>query len=114
MTIDHNKYNELLNDAKKMYALGHDNRYIELQFAEIKIDDNTIEKIIAEIKSLIKANKKSTGLKYVIYGASFLAVAFIFTLMSYNEGSPIRFVMWGLAISGVTTLVKGIADIIGL
>lgn len=114
MPLDNNKYSELLNEAKTMFALGYDNRYIELQFAEKKIDDNIIDQIIVEIKSLRKAQKKSRGLKLIIYGASFIAVAFIMTLISYNEHSSSRFVLWGLAISGVTTLMKGVADILGL
>ena len=108
------KYDELLNEAKTMFALGHDNKYIEFQFAEKKIDDATIDKIILEIKSLRKSNKKTKGTKLIIYGLSFLGAAFLFTLISYNENSPTRFVLWGLAISGVTTLIKGVADRIGL
>jgi hypothetical protein len=108
------KYDSLLNEAKTMYALGHDNKYIEFQFADKGVDDNTIDNIIKDINSVRRHNKKSRGRKLVIYGLSFLGVAFLFTLISYNAESPTRFVLWGLAISGVTTLIKGLADMMGL
>ena len=108
------KYDSLLNEAKIMYALGHDNKYIEFQFADKGVDDQTIDNIVHEISALRKHSKKTRGKKLVIYGLSFLAVAFIFTLLSYNSESPTRFVLWGLAFSGVTTLIKGLTDIIGL
>jgi hypothetical protein len=112
--ITEKEYESLLNEAKTMFASGHDNTYIDLQFAERGIDDDTIQKIIKEINSLKKHHKKRNGQKLIIYGLSFLAVAFIFTLLSYNPESPTKYVLWGLAISGVGTLIKGIADIIGL
>ena len=108
------KYDSLLNEAKTMYALGHDNKYIEFQFADKGVSDDIIDNIIRDINSLRKYNKKSRGRKLIIYGLSFLAVAFLFTLISYNSESPTRFVLWGLAISGVTTLIKGLADIMDL
>ncbi len=107
-------YDNLLNEAKIMYVSGHDNKYIEFQFADQGIDDSTIDKIVNDINILRKANKKSRGLKLIIYGASFIAVAFIITIFSFNSKSPIGFVMWGLAVSGVLTIVKGSADFLGL
>jgi hypothetical protein len=107
-------YDSLLNDAKTMYALGHDNKYIEFQFADQGVDDTTIDNLIKEINRLRKHNRRSRGRTLVIYGISLIAVAILFTLISYNSESPARFVLWGLAIGGVMTLVKGLADILGL
>lgn len=112
--ITQENYESLLKEAKTMYALGHDNKYIQFQFADKGVDNITIDNIVKDISSLRKQNKKHRGLKLVMYGISFLAVAFLFTLLSYDSESPTRFVLWGLAISGVTTLLKGFADIMDL
>jgi hypothetical protein len=108
------KYDNLLNEAKTLYALGHDNKYIEFQFAEQGIDDTTIDSIIKDINDLRKSNKKTRGIKLIIYGLSFISVALIITSITFKSEPPVSFIMWGMAISGVLTLVKGIADIIGL
>jgi len=108
------KYDDLLNEAKTLYASGHDDKYIEFQLAEKGVDDNTIDNIIKDLAILRRSEGKRRGWKLVIYGLSFLAIAFLFTLLSYESESPVRFVLWGLAISGVMTLIKGLASLIGL
>jgi hypothetical protein len=107
------KLDDLLDEAKTMYALGHDNKYIEFQFAEKGINDELIDKIIGEINSLRKSSKRNLGFKMLIYGASFIVVGFIFTLLSYHSESPMRFILWGLVVSGVLTMAKGMINIIG-
>ncbi len=107
-------YESLLNEAKTMYALGHDNKYIEFQFADKGVEYQIIDAIISDIKVLRKSVKRRQGFKLLVYGASFIVVAFVFTLISYNSESPVRFVLWGLAVGGVVAMIKGIADIIGL
>ena len=104
----------LFEEAKTLYAMGHDNKYIELQLADKGVDDTTIDEIIKEIKSLRKSNKKNHGIRLVIYSASIMAVGFLFTLLSYHSDSPVRFVLWGLVVSGVLTLIKGLGEMMGL
>jgi len=107
------KYNSLLDEAKTMYAMGHDNKYISLQFADKGVDDPTIDKLLLEITNLRKEAKKQSGTRLLIYGGSMIGVAIIFSFISYNSESPIRFVLWGLTISGVLTLIKGLTNLLG-
>ncbi len=102
-------FESLLNEAKTMYALGRDNTYIELQLAEKGIDDTTIDKIIVEIKRLRKSGQRNSGLKEIIYGLSFIAVGFVFTLLSFLKDSPVQYVLWGLAVSGLLLFTKGLS-----
>ena len=107
-------YDSLLDEAKVMYASGHDNTYIEFQFAEQGVDDSTIDKIVADINKLRKGYKKSQGVKQIILGSSFIGTAFIITFITSHSQSPIIIILSGLAITGVFILVKGVADVLGL
>ncbi|MCW3085697.1 MAG: hypothetical protein JWP12_3063 [Bacteroidetes bacterium] len=102
-------YESLLSEAKTMYAMGHDNTYIELQLADKGIDDTTIDKISVEIKHLRKSGQRNNGMKQIIYGLSFIAVGFVFTLLSFLKDSPVHYVLWGLAVSGLLFFVKGLS-----
>lgn len=112
--MTNNNYSDLLNEAIRMYASGHDNKYIEMQFSEKGVDDKTIDEIITEIKKSRKSEKRSRGIKFVIYGVSILVVALIVSIiLSYYKDSPFRYVaMWGLGLAGIMTIAKGITDIL--
>lgn len=107
-------YNKALDQAISMYAFGHDNKYITLQLAEEGIDDAIIDGVIKEISRIRKAQKRKNGIKLLIYGGSFIIAAIGFSFISTKEGSPILYILWGLAISGVIVMVKGISAILGL
>ncbi|HXC03549.1 MAG TPA: hypothetical protein VNZ86_02285 [Bacteroidia bacterium] len=107
-------FESLLSEARRMYAHGHDNRYIELQFADRGVDDAVIDKVIAEVTRLRKEVRRYIGVKYIFYGASLLATGIIASVLSFHSESPVRFVLWGMAVSGVLVLIKGLADLIGL
>lgn len=111
--MKHN-FEENLQEAKEMFAYGHDSKYIEFQLAEKGVPDEMIDEIITAIKKLRKEVKKSIGMKQVVYGLSFIAAAFLFTFISTDENSPVVYVLWGLAIVGVLTTLKGVANVLDL
>ena len=100
--------------AKAMYAQGKDNKYIELQLAEERIADDVIEGIIQKINALRKSERRASGRKLLFYGVSFLVLGIIATVISFNSDSPVRFVLWGILLTGVALTAKGLANIIGL
>lgn len=110
--INSGNHESLKNEAMTMLASGYDNKYIELQFAEKGIDDATIDLIISDISKVRKASKRKRGITWVIYGTSAIVAAVVFSFISFNSGSPINFVLWGLGISGMLTAAKGIIDIV--
>lgn len=108
------KYEDCYEEAKTMFANGHDNKYIGFQLADKGVSDEMIDEVILAIKKLRKDVKKSIGMKQVIYGLSFIVAAVLFTFISTDENSPILYVLWGLAVTGVLTLMRGIANILNL
>lgn len=107
------QYDALLQEAKKMYASGHDDKYILFQFAEKGIDDSTIDKILLEIGSIRAHAKKQGGTKQLIYGACTVAAAMVLSILSYNAASPMRFILLGMFISGIMIFVKGALSRLG-
>ena len=108
------KFEDCYEEAKVMFSQGHDSKYIEFQMAEKGVPDEMIDEVIIAIKQLRKDVKKSLGVKQAIYGASFIAASFLFSFISFNSNSPIAYVLWGLAIAGVLTFVRGMANIMEL
>ena len=102
---------ELYDDAIKMYASGHNNVYIELQFAEQGVDKATVKEVIDRIKKVRKNERRVKGYKIMIGGMATVAVGVIFTLISYKSESPIDYVLYGLIIMGIMSFVKGLLDI---
>lgn len=114
-------YESLLNESINMYASGYDNTYIEFQFAGKGIDDSMIDKIIADINMRRRLIKKDQGLKLIIWGASFIAAALLMTFFISHFQFSKTFAIYGsyilgggLAISGVSLMIKGLSDISGL
>ncbi len=106
------KLEELYDDAVRMLAEGHDNVYIEMQFAEQKIDNETINAVLTKVKNLRKAHKRSVGLKLIIGGLATVAVGFILSFISFNSQSPAYFILYGLITVGFMTFAKGVIDMI--
>jgi hypothetical protein len=105
-------YQSLLDEARTMYASGNDNKYIILQFAEQGIADEIIDKLILDINTLRKEEKKNAAKKQLVYGLSLIALAILVSIFTYNSESPYRFFLWGAAVSGVVILVKGISGLL--
>lgn len=118
--VPYQDYDSLLNEARSMYVYGHDNKYIEFQFAERGIDDRTIDKIVADINNLRKQIRKGRGIKRILWSTSFICAALIITYVSSYLQFPETYVMYmtffmsGLAIVGIAILIKGVADILSI
>jgi hypothetical protein len=104
---------ELLEEAKKEFALGHDDMYISNQFAEQGVDDETIDKVLLEVKGLRNRINKQEGKRTVVYGLSFILVGLGATYFSTRWSSPVGYILWALPVFGVVATVKGISKIVG-
>ncbi len=111
--MKHN-FEDCYEEAKVMFASGHDSKYIEFQLAEKGVFDEMIDEVIAEIKKLRKEVKKNVGMKQLIIGLSIIVVAIVITYVSTNSNSLVGYVLWGLAITGLLTMLKGVANIMNL
>ncbi|CAN5396321.1 hypothetical protein BH10BAC1_BH10BAC1_17520 [soil metagenome] len=101
-------------EATVMYTHGYDNKYIEFQLSDKGVSDEMIDEVIVAIKNLRKSVKKRIGVKQVAFGLSFIAVALLFTFISFGKDSPVVYVLWGLAVTGVLATMKGVANILNL
>ncbi|MCE3228795.1 MAG: hypothetical protein K0S32_3346 [Bacteroidetes bacterium] len=105
-------FDELYDDAVRLYASGYDNDYIRSDFAEKNIDHETTEAVIKKIKTLRKAGKRRVGVKLMIGGLAAVLAGVAFTYFSFNSGSPVVYVLYGLIIAGFMTFAKGLVDMI--
>ena len=108
-----NDQTKALDHAMSLYAAGHDNKYITLQLAEDGVEDHIIDEVIIEISGIRKSQRRKGGYKLVIYGASFIAAALVFTFISTKEGSPVVDNLLGRAQAGVLVMVEGISAVLG-
>jgi hypothetical protein len=110
MTTNHDA-DKLFDKALRMYASGHDNVYIELQFAELGIDKEITKQVIGKIKGVRKSKQRSRGFKLIIGGLATVSVAVIFTLFSFTSASPVTYVLYGLIVTGCMSFAKGLIDL---
>lgn len=101
---------ELYDEAMKMYASGFDNVYIELQFAEQGVSIDNVKEVIKKIKQARKRELRSKGIKLMIGGTATVVVGILFTLISFNSESPVRYVLYGLIVLGFMSFAKGLVD----
>ena len=105
-------HDDLLQEAQKLWHSGYDNEYIHGQLSEQKADEDSIQKVLKEINTIRKSEKRRKGVKLIIGGLATIAVSFSFTLISFQEGSPVSYVLYGLITAGVMTFAKGVVDMI--
>jgi hypothetical protein len=75
--------------------------------------ENRLQDIIASLKNTRYHQKRRTGFACCGIGVTLLVLGCVLTLLLYQNGSGIRFAMYGLTTIGVVFTVKGLADIIG-
>ncbi len=106
-------FEELVDEATKQFALGHDDTYISNQFAEQGIDGDTIDKVLLQINGIRKAIDRQDGVKRIVYGLSFIVVGIVATYIASHWEAPVGYVLWALPVFGVVSTVKGISKIVG-
>ncbi len=109
-----NNFEELKEQAIKYWRSGFDEVYIVNQFAEKGVDNNTIDRVIYDVKKVKKAEMRGSGVKLFIYGLSFIIVGLGLTWWSTNWDFEYIFILWGLPVFGVMTAIKGLGRILGL
>lgn len=113
--INEQKYREFLNEGKKAYFVNRDETYIMLQVAEKGADDETIDRVLKEIKKLNRYNRRQRGIKTVLAGAAVVLIAMFITFKTYlSTDQPMQFGVFtlGLLVVGVGMAAKGITDMV--
>jgi hypothetical protein len=105
-------HDDLLQDAQKLWHEGYDNEYIHGQLSEQGANEDSIQNVLKKVNVIRKSEKRRRGVKLMIGGLATIAVAFLFTLISFQDGSPIAYVLYGLMTAGVMTFAKGAVDMI--
>lgn len=100
----------LYDRAVNMWSDGHDNDYIRLQFLENGVDKSIVDQVLKKLDGIRKADKRAKALKLIIGGAATIAIAFLFTLISFSDGSPVLYVLYGMMTLGVMVAAKGVID----
>lgn len=105
-------HDDLLQEAQKLWHAGYDNEYIHGQLSEQGANDDSVKQVLKEINSIRRSEKRRGGGKLIIGGLATIAVGFAFTLISFQEGSPVVYVLYGLITVGVMSFAKGVVDMI--
>ena len=104
---------ELFQLADSLHRRGFNAEEIFSQLREKGAPDNHLQEIIQQIKSLSMAKKRNNGFLCCGIGVFLLVVGCGITLMLYNTGGNIRYVMYGLTTIGVGFTLKGLVDLMG-
>ncbi len=111
--LSEKEYEGFLNQAKGMYAAGHNDRYIILQLADKKVPDESIDQIMANVKSIRKYTLRQQGIREVLFGLSFMVAGILIAYWVIDVGFLVRYIALGLPIGGVALSVKGLFNILG-
>lgn len=104
---------DLLQLAESLHRRGFNANEIFTQLKEKGAPENHLQEIIQQIKSLSLVKKRSNGFLFCGIGIFLLVVGCGITLMLYNTGGNIRYVMYGLTTIGVFFTFKGMIDLLG-
>jgi hypothetical protein len=104
---------EFLQLASSLQKRGLNFDEILLQLREKGASENLLPDIIQQLKKLRLAQKRSSGFIWCGVGVVLLVISCMLTLFLFNNGSNIRFVMYGLTTIGIVFTLKGLADLMG-
>jgi hypothetical protein len=107
-------YDDLLNDSLNEYAFGGDDRYIANLLLDRGVDEETINRILREVKKQRNTDKRRAGLKWMIGGASLILVGILFTWISSSKDSPVLFILYGAVFAGAISFMKGLIKFVFL
>lgn len=108
--VEHNEWLHLADSLRKQ-GLNYDE--ISLQLREKGAPENLMQDIIERLKALRLLQKRNTGFACCSIGVFLLVAGCLLTLFLYNNGSSIRFAMYGLTTIGLVFTFKGLIDIFG-
>lgn len=103
----------MLEAARRMYEPGIDLDTVRFHLYEKEFSKEQVDPVIEVLRRWNKEEKRKKGLKKIIYGASFLAAGLLASLLSFREGSPVIYVLFGLMTAGVMIAVKGLFEVLG-
>jgi Flp pilus assembly protein TadB len=75
--------------------------------------ENRLQDIIASLKNIRNQQKRKAGFTWCGIGVVLLVLGCMLTIVLYQNGSGIRFAMYGLTTIGVVFTLIGLAGIIG-
>lgn len=104
---------ELLHLATTLYRRGHNDAEVSEQLKEKGAGESMLKEIIAQVKFLLQARKRKTGIFCCGTGIFLLVAGCILAMILYTNGTNIRFALYGLTTIGVGFTLKGMIDLLG-
>lgn len=111
MELDMQKW---IGEAQRLTAMGIDKSDIERKLNEMGADATVVETIMAQLKKIHYAKRRSRGVILFFIGAVILVVGFVITFLLFHSGDSMQWAMYGLTTLGTAILFFGIVDIFGL
>ena len=103
----------ITNLASSLQKEGYNMDQITLQLREKGAPDNLLQEALQHLKQLHINRKRSSGFACCGIGVALLVVGCMITIMLYNSGGDIKWVMYGLTTLGVIFTMKGLVDLLG-
>jgi len=103
----------LFEEAKKLIEQGKEIESVKKSLALSGADDQTIDTIISQLKSLNFLKRRKRGFILGVTGSMLLLIGFVLTVIFFHAGISIQFVMYTLTSLGAILLVAGLVEIIG-
>lgn len=103
----------LFEEAKKLIEQGQATETVKKSLAASGADEQTIETIINQIKSLNFLKRRKRGFIMGVVGSILLVIGFVVTVIFFHAGISTHFVMYTLTSLGALLLVAGLVEIIG-
>ena len=105
--------NDWLGIANSLRKQGLNFDEISLQLRDKGTPENLMQEIIEKLKAMRLLKKRNTGFTCCGIGVFLLVAGCLLTLFLFNNGSGIRFAMYGLTTIGLVFTFKGLIDIFG-
>ena len=103
----------LFEEAKKLIEEGKETESVKKSLSLSGADEQTIETIINQIKSLNFLKRRKRGILLGVTGSFLLLLGFVITVIFFHAGISIHFVMYTLTSLGALLLLAGLIDIFG-
>lgn len=108
-----NNFETLFEEAKKLIAQGKETDSIRTTLSSTGADQQTIETIIQQVKSLNYLKRRKRGFFLGLAGSILLIVGFVLTVIFYHANISFGFVMYSMTSIGAILLIAGLVEIIG-
>lgn len=104
---------ELVQVANSLFRKGLNDEEVIHRLRERGVADTMLQEAIEKVKNMRSHKRRNNGFLLCGIGIFLLVIGCILTIMLYNNGSEIRFVMYGLTCIGLVFTVKGMINLLG-